>query len=255
VQKYLFVKITKKKKVATWPFSKPPVNVLSQEAYLEIANAFNSLSQRDDVQVIIFCSEGKGFLGGNDVSEINTHTKKSHPQYQQIIADCMDSIASCRHPVIGAIQGYAIGAGMVVACACDMVVASEDAWFNVPELSLGVIAGASFLMSFLPEKVVRYLCFTGDRITADDMLSLGAINYVVSRDQLMTKAEAIAEKIASQPPTALTYFKEIMNIHYNHQFGQKFQLETAYTGRVLETPEKQECLNAFFEKRKPNFDK
>jgi enoyl-CoA hydratase len=253
VQQYKFLNIAKKNKIATVTFSKPPVNALDQEAYLEIADAFNNLSQSDDIQVVIFCSEGKGFLGGNDIGEIKSHTKKSHPQYQKIIADCMESIISCRHPVIGAVQGYAIGAGTVVTCSCDLVVASEDAWFNVPELSLGVIAGASFLMSFLPEKVVRYMCYTGARLSAQEMNNLGAINFVVPREQLLVKANDVAEKIASQPPTSLAYFKEIMNIQYNHQFAQKFQLETAYTGRVLETPEKMECVDAFFEKRKPIF--
>jgi enoyl-CoA hydratase len=254
VQQYKYLKISENNKIATVTISKPPVNALNQESYLEITDAFNTLNQRDDVQVVIFCSEGKGFLGGNDISEIRSHTKKNHPQYQKIIADCMTSILECKHPVIAAVQGYSIGAGLVVASSCDMVVASEDAWFNVPELSLGVIAGASFLMAFLPEKVVRYLCYTGAHISAKEMLDLGAINFVVPREQLLAKAYEIAEKIAAQPPTALTYFKEVMNLHYNHQFANKFLLETAYTGRILDTPEKQECVNAFFEKRKPVFD-
>jgi len=254
VEKYKYLKISETEKIVTITFSKPPVNALNQEAYLEITDAFNKLNQRDDIRVIVLCSEGKGFLGGNDISEIQSHTKKSHPQYQKIITDCMGSIVECKHPVIGAVQGYAIGAGMVVAVACDLVVASEDAWFNVPELSLGVVAGASFLMAILPEKIVRYLCYTGAHISATEMLNLGAINFVVQREQLMAKANEIAGRIAAQPPTALTYFKEVLNLHYNRQYDKKFLLETAYTGRILETPEKQECVNAFFEKRKPVFD-
>lgn len=253
MEQYRFVKISEIDKTATVTFSKPPVNALNQEVYLEITDAFNKLNQRDDIRVVILCSKGKGFLGGNDINEIRSHTKINHPEYQKIITDCMVSILECKHPVIGAIQGYSIGAGMVVAVACDLVVASDDAWFNVPEISLGVIAGASFLMAALPEKVVRYLCYTGAHISAPEMLNLGAVNFVVSREQLMAKANEIAGKIVSQPPTAVTYFKEVMNMHYNHQFDKKFLLETAYTGRILGTPEKQECIDAFFEKRKPVF--
>jgi len=254
VQQYKYLAVSEIDKIATVTFSKPPVNALNLESYLEITDAFKSLNQRDDIQAVIFCSEGKGFLGGNDIDEIRSHTKKTHPRYQKIISDCMVSILECKHPVIGAVQGYSIGAGMVVAISCDLVVASDDAWFNVPELSLGVIAGASFLMAALPEKIVRYLCYSGAHISAAEMLNFGAINFVVPREQLIVKVNEIAGKIASQPPASLTYFKEVMNIHFNHQFEKKFLLETAYTGRILETAEKQECLDAFFEKRKPFFD-
>lgn len=248
-----FTKIEVKNRIARVTYHKPPVNATNGEAYRELTEVFGELSARDDISAVLFCSEGKGFMGGNDVAEIKGHTKAAHPQYQKLISDCMTSVIQCRHPVICAVQGYAIGAGLVFAASSDIVVASDDAWFNLPEITLGIVAGASFAMTVLPEKIVKYLCFTGNRLTAQEMLQYGAVNFVTPRDRLMDKAEEIAARIAEMPPATLTYFKEVIGLFYNHQCDQKFQLETAYTGRVLETPEKEEAVNAFFEKRKPNY--
>lgn len=248
-----FTTVETQGRIAKVTFCNPPVNATNEAAYRELTEVFRELSARDDISVVIFCSKGKGFMGGNDVGEIRGHTKAQHPKYQKVLSDCMVAVMQCRHPVICAVQGYAIGAGLVFAAASDLVVASDDAWFNLPELTLGIVAGASFAMTVLPEKVVKYLCFTGNRLTAREMQQYGAVNYVVPRDSLMEKAGEIAGRITEMPPTALTYFKEAVGMLYNHQCDVKFQLETAYTGRVLETPEKEEAVNAFFEKRKAKY--
>lgn len=251
---YTYIRREIKDQIAVITYSNGKVNAIGAQGYKEIAHAFQEINGRNDVRVVIFKTQGKGFLGGNDVADIRDHNRENHPAYQKLVGDAVMSIINCKVPVIGMIQGYAIGVGTVITAAFDVAVASENAWFNMPELSLGVVAGASFAMTMLPEKVVRYMCFTGEKLSAYEMYEYGAVNFVVPLEELEKKVFAIAEKIKEQPPFATSLFKECMNMHYNHQSDKKFQLETAYTGRLFGTEEKIESAAAFFEKRKPRYN-
>lgn len=229
------------------------VNAMCEESYREMAVTFGEVSKDPDVRCVIFRTEGKGFIGGNDVGEIAAHNRTNHAAYQAVVGHAVCSIMKCKVPVIAAVQGYTIGVGFVMAAACDLVVASERAWFNLPELSLGIIAGTGFIKTVIPEKVVQYLCLTGDRIKAQQLMAYGGINFVVPPDELMCKAIEIAKKIAAQPPQTVKAHKEWIQKCYNNQCAEKFEMETVFTGRLLETPERRECMQAFYEKRPAQF--
>ena len=250
---YQYYKVEVADHIAVVTFQNAPVNAMNAAAYRETAQVFREVGQRPDVRCMIFRTEGKGFIGGNDVSEISGHNRSNHAAYQEIVGNGVCAIQDCAVPVIGVVQGYAIGVGLIMAIVCDLVVASERAWFNLPEVSLGITAGTSFVMTALPEKLVKYLCLTGNRLTAQEMLSYGAVNFVTPPEQLMDKAMELAQKIAGQPPHTVRDYKAWSKFCYNHQSAEKFQLETVYTGRLLETAEKEECVKAFFEKRSPQF--
>ena len=237
--------------IAVVCYYNPPVNAINSEVYDAFTDLFHRLDARDDINVVVLKTKGKGFMAGNDIKDLKTHTPKSHAAYQQKLIDAFESIVQCRYPVIGEVQGYALGAGFVFAACCDMVIASDDAYFALPEISLCVISGVGYALKMLPECAARYICMTGLPLKADEMLNFGAINKVVGRDCLEEETMKIAERIASLPPHAVTYMKELMNQHCNHEHRRKFKLEDAYTGRLFGLSEKEEAVNAFLEKRQP----
>lgn len=250
---YQYVKTEVSGHVAVVTYCNPPVNAMNAAAYREIAAVFQEVGQRRDVRCVVFRTEGKGFIGGNDVGEIAGHNRANHAAYQELVGRGVCAIQDCAVPVVAAVQGYAIGVGLIMAMVCDLVVASQRAWFNLPEISLGIPAGTSFMMTALPEKLVKYLTLTGERLTAQEMLAYGAVNFVVPPEELEAKAMALAEKIAAQPPRTVRDYKLWAKKCYNHQSAEKFEIETVYTGRLLETEEKEECLRAFYEKRPARF--
>lgn len=240
-------------RIAVVTYCNPPVNTTDLEAYSSFTAMFRSLNLRDDVSVVILRTEGKGFMAGNNINEIKGHTVESHANYQEHLIDTFESIGNCRYPVICAVQGYALGAGFAFPAACDLIVASDDAYFALPEITLAVISGVGYALKMFPECIARYACMTGEHISAREMLACGAINKVVPRERLMDEVLQIARRLASMPPHALSYMKEVLNQHCNHEHRRKFQLEDAYTSRLFALPEKQEAASAFLEKRTPQY--
>lgn len=243
-----------KDRIATVTYCNPPVNTTNLAAYGAFTSIFHDLDLRQDVNVVILRTEGKGFMAGNDIKEIKTHTPESHADYQQHLIDAFEAITQCRYPVICAVQGYALGAGFAFPAAADLIVASEDAYFALPEITLAVISGVGYAMKMMPDCVARYAAMTGEHISAQEMLACGAINYVVPREQLMDKTMQIARRLAKMPPHALVYMKEVLNQHANYEHRRKFKLEDAYTARLFGMPEKLEAASAFLEKREPNYN-
>ncbi len=236
-------------KIAWITYSKPPINAMNAEAYQEMAEVFRENGKRKDIRCIILKAEGKGFIGGNDINEIAGHTKKNHAEYQAIVGSAIAAIQACELPVIAMVKGYAIGSGMLVALACDIVFADETAWFSLPEVQFGIIAGMSFAMNDIPKKLVYYMCLTGEKVRAEQFLQYGAVNVVTKPEELREKTLCAAEKIAGQPPKTVRLFKQCTGMWYDNRSVEKFNMETVFTHEILETEEKAECIKAFFEKR------
>lgn len=250
-RKYVSIEVSDH--IAVITFDHAPVNAMNIQAYTEVTSAFEEVGKNRDVRCVIFRTEGKGFIGGNDIDEIVGHSRENHSDYQATVGRCGSSILNCPVPVIGAVQGYTIGVGVVLAMVCDLVVCSEKAWFKLPEISLGMVAGTSFVMRALPEKLVKYLCLTGNRLSATEMMGYGAVNLVVKPEDLMDKTMELAKQIAAQPPRTVRVFKDWYRKCDAAQSEKYFDLETVYTGLLLETPERIECLTAFQEKRPAKF--
>ena len=235
-------------------YHQPPVNAFNGEAYKEMAAVFHETGTKKGVRCIIFRTEGKGFIGGNDVNEIAGHTRENHSGYQDLVGGAVMAVYNCPVPVIARVQGYAIGAGMVAALACDLVVASRNAWFSLPEVSLDIVAGSSFVMMDIPRKLLYHMCLTGERVYAQQLCEQGAVNRVTDPEELDRVTMQIAEKVAAMPPKAVKLFKECTKRIYGYHPDEFFRLETVYTDELLGTREREECMKAFFEKRKPVYE-
>jgi len=234
--------------------NKPPVNSFNRQLYHEVKETFQSIGKMDDVWVVILRAEGKNFSTGNDVNDfLMLNTPESAVAYARFVSDCATSIYECPVPVIGAINGKALGAGIVMASCCDILVAAENALFSLPEIKVGIVGAACFLSRLLPQHLVRYLSFSGDMMTAEQLKHYGALLKVVPENQLRETAMEIAGHLTKNPPLTLRGFKLAMNQNENARLKEKYAVEIGYGKELMGTDDIKEAVGAFLEKRKPLF--
>jgi enoyl-CoA hydratase len=238
--------------VAELVLDNPPVNALGSAGWRAFAEAMTALGLRADVQCVVIRAEGRGFQAGVDVKELAAHPER----IVDVNRGCYDSFAAiydCPVPVISAVHGFCLGGGIGIAGSSDLVIASEDASFGLPEIDRGALGAATHLMRLVGMQKTRRMLYTGESIDAHEMLRLGAVESVVPRARLRDEAMALARKIAGKSPRALRLAKwslngiELLDVKKSYRFEQGFTLEL-YT-----SPDSQEARDAFVEKRDARF--
>lgn len=232
--------------------NRPPINALTFDMYDDIKKMFSSIHDMDDVRVVILKADGKIFSAGNDVNEFTT-VQDRFTEYVETIKSCVASVYSCRVPVIASVHGYVMGAGLALAACCDMLVASDDAEFGIPEIKVGLIGAAEFADLLVPRKVLNYMALTGNPISAKDIQQYGGIHKVVPKEELMDATWEVANELLEVGPIALRYFKEALQTNLNANLLPKYTHELSYTKKYLETDDFKEAIAAFLEKRKPQY--
>lgn len=243
-------------KLVTLTLNKQPLNICEQNFYREITQAFQEIdAMTEDVAAVLVVSGCKHFCAGGDLEEIQAcSTQENVDAIAGAAAGCMASIYNCRYPVVAAVNGKAIGAGLAIALCCDVVIAAEDAKFSLPEITAGYIGASEFLEMAIPRRLARYYIFTGDILTAREMKQWGAVLDVVPPEELLDRARATACKIASgASPLALAYFKEAMNHNDGERLVEKYAYEAQYTLKYNGSEDCKENFRSFKEKRKPVF--
>ena len=204
------VSVVIKSGVAEVYIDHPPVNAPDSTGWNKIAETISELGRNDDVGCIILSAKGKGFCAGADIKELAADGSL----ITQVNAGCWNAFAAihdCQVPVVAACHGYVLGGGIGLAGSCDIIVASDDASFGLPEIDRGALGAASHLMRMFPIQKVRKMLFTGEPIDAAEAYRLGALEWIGPRDELMQAARAIAASIASKSPKAMRLAKECMN--------------------------------------------
>jgi len=216
------------------------------------------MAGRDDkVHVIVITGAGeKAFCAGAD---INMFTKWNTADAIASIKSEKREVQNVRElikPVIAMVNGLALGGGCELALACDIIVASEKARFGLPEVSVGVIpggGGTQVLPRLVGEKKAKELILTGDLISAEEALSLGMINKVVSHDQLRDAVEKIAEKIKAKSSVILELAKIAVNKSLDTPLSVGVESEKELFAMCFGTDDQKEGARAFLEKRKPDY--
>ncbi len=238
--------------VAEVVIDNPPVNALGSRAWREFADLLAELGRRDDVQCVVIRAEGRGFQAGVDVKELAADPGL----IVEVNRGCYDTFAAiydCPVPVISAVHGYCLGGGIGIAGSSDIVLASEDASFGLPEIDRGALGAATHLMRLVGMQKTRRMLYTGESISADEAYRLGALEAVVPREKLRDEALELARKIAAKSPRALRLAKwslngiELLDPKKSYRFEQGFTLE------LYASPDSQEARSAFVEKRDPSF--
>jgi enoyl-CoA hydratase len=241
--------------IATVTFDRPPVNAVDRQSREELIQVFDALSDRDDVRAIILTASGKYFSAGADVKERPSLTKEpgDFPRHNRLTREFFYAITDCAKPVIAAVNGPAMGAGVGMMLACDIMLAADDAWFSMPELDVGLAGGGRFLMQHFSRAQARYMYFTARRIPASEFHRLGIIQACVTRDELMPAATEIAREIAAKSPIAMRWVKRAFNTVEEMPMREGYRFEQSVTVDLSKTEDAREAQRAFVEKRKPEF--
>ncbi len=256
-----YIKFEIKDHIGIVTLDRPPVNSINLQMYGEIKETFETINTLNDVRVVVISSACHVFSSGNDINEFNDIKLGEAAEryveiaetYGQSVNDCMQSIYNCRVPLIAAVNGAAVGAGLAIAACCDLIVASEGAQFVLPEIKVGVLGAAGFLAQLVPEKVVRYAALTGNPLSAEEIRQYGGIHRVVPAAQLLEAAMALAQEFLQVGPLALRYYKQAINENVDARLPQKYSLELEYTKKYVQSEDMAEAIAAFVEKRKPNY--
>ena len=230
----------------------PPVNALDSAGWTKLAETIVSLGSDEEVRVIVLGAEGRGFCAGVDVKEL----AKDSSLITKVNKGCYDAFAAihdCPVPVIGACHGFVLGGGIGLVGSCDLIVSSDDASFGLPEIDRGALGAASHLMRMFPVQKVRKMLFTGEPISAQEAYRLGALEAIVTREELMPRAREIARSIAAKSPKAMRLAKESMNGIELLDVKRSYRFEQGFTLELYTSPDSQEARDAFVEKREASF--
>jgi enoyl-CoA hydratase len=203
------------------------------------------------VRCVVLAAAGRMFSAGADVKELSERTTETALSRSMVSRGCFDAIRRCPVPVVAAVNGHAIGAGAVVASCCDIIVASEDATFSLPEILVGVMGGTRHMARVLPEKMVRYLAMTGRRVDARTVERFGGIQAVVELGKLRDTALDLAKEIATRSPSTVRLMKEAINLTEDMPLNEGYRIEQLFTTIASSMPDSKEAALAFIEKRPP----
>lgn len=229
------------------------LNALNREMRAEIREAFERCKQKDSVRVVIIKGEGdKAFCAGVDIGEF----EETAPHEFAEISKVFTTPANFPKPVIAAIDGYALGGGMELSLACDFRIATRRSQLGQPEINLGLIPGGGGTQR-LPRIVgltkAKELVMTGKQISAEEAKEFGIINKVVTTEKLEEEVVDFAKELTKGPLIALRVAKEVMNKGTEISLEAALQLERQGFSLLLRTADAEEGIEAFLEKRKPEF--
>ena len=241
--------------VATVTLDRPPVNALGRAIREELLATFDSLHDRDDVRVVILAANGRTFCAGADIKErtLLTGAPGEYRELNRLVREVFYSVIQCSKPVIAAVNGPALGAGFAMALCCDLIVASEEAVFGMPEVDVGLAGGVKFLQRYFTPSQSRMLLITGRRVPASELYRLGVVQAVVPAGRLLAEARTLADEIAQKSPLAVRMLKTSFNAVENLSLEDGYRIEQDMTIELSKSEDAQEAKRAFVEKRKPVF--
>jgi len=255
MQQYTQLKLEVENHIAVVTLNNPPVNALSRTMNDEIIHVMDWISETPDVRVVVIASGMKVFCAGADLKgraevikgpgDMSAHSRRTR--------ECFHSIRECAKPVIVALNGHSLGAGLGIAASADILVASENATLALPEIDVGLMGGASHAMRLFGHTKLRRMVFTGCRVPASELYRLGVVEACVAPDELMPTAMALAHEIASKSPIASTMAKQTLNAIENMSLRDGYRYEQDMTAAISKTEDAQEAKRAFLEKRAPVF--
>jgi enoyl-CoA hydratase len=234
--------------------ARPPVNAVNDTMYTEIRELFSSVGRiAPQANAVVLAGRGRHFCGGNDLDEFLTMDSGNARDRMFHVRSAFFAIQDCPVPVVGAVHGAALGTGLAIAASCDIVVASADARFGLPEITVGVMGGARHLARLAPQPLVRRMFFTGEPVTAAELYRVGGIDQVVEPGAVEETALALAAKIARHSPTALRVGKRALNAIETMDLKPGYEHEQSWTGWLSDHPDSKEAIRATRERREPRY--
>jgi len=245
--------------LATLTLNRPDaMNSLTPKTLYELRDVTAYLCTRRNVWAVIVEGQGKHFSTGMDVSVIQERldqSEQANREYLLSLQQCLDDLESLEKPTIAKLQGFCIGGGLILALCCDFRIASQRTIFSLPEvkLGMGVIMGTQRVTRVAGVAATKEIILLGKRFNANDAQSYGLVNRVVPPDELDAAVAALAEKFQQLPPRTVGIAKRIINVGHNLSMRESQNLEIDAQAESLDSPDLQEALESYLEKRRPQF--
>lgn len=238
--------------IAVVTFDAPPVNAQSKEFMEELIAVFDELNHTKGVRCVVLTGNGKCFSAGADIKgrakqsewapgDINRHLRRAR--------EVGFVIMEMNIPVIAAVNGPALGAGMGLAICSDIIVASTKAVFGLPEIDIGLMGGVRHTMRVFPIGLTRRMVLTGYRVPAEELYRRGLIEACVEPEELMDTAMEMARNMASKSPTAIKLAKRALNTVETMGLKDGYRFEQNLTVEMTGHADSKEAMAAFLEKR------
>lgn len=244
-------------KTAIISLNRPPANALSKELLLELDEVLTELATNDDVRVVVVKGEGKFFCAGADIREFTTFSSKEKAyELARNGQKLMDKIEQYPKPVIASIHGAALGGGLELAMSCHIRLVAENAKLGLPELSLGIIpgfAGTQRLPKFVGTEKALEMMITSEPITGIEAIKYGLALRAYPEEELFSETMKLAKKFERKSPSSVKAILDLLTYTKTDQFSTGVEKEATLFSEVFQTEDAKEGIQAFIEKRQPNF--
>ena len=259
--------------VANLVLSRPDeLNTMSRDFWVELGDVLEEINKNSEVRVVVMSSTGKHFCAGMDLSafsngvdNIPDEKKPDHARIGEAVyrvakelQGYITSLEKIRVPVIAAIHGGCIGGAVDLVTACDIRLASKDAFFCIQEINIGMAADVGTLQrlpKIIPDSKMREMAYTGRRMYADEAKETGLVSDTYeSQEEMLAAANELAKVIASKSPVAIYGLKAVMNYSRDHSVREGLEYNALWSGAMLSQKDMTEAITANMEKRDASFN-
>ncbi|MEZ4375777.1 MAG: enoyl-CoA hydratase family protein [Polyangiaceae bacterium] len=242
--------------IASVVMQNPPVNALPVRGWFELARQVTEAGQNPAVRVVLLRAEGRGFNAGVDIKEM-----QATAGFDALLGAnrgcyaAFKAVYECDVPVIAAVHGYCLGGGIGLVGNADLIVASEDATFGLPEVKQGALGAATHLARLVPQHRMRAMVYTAETATAAELHAFGSVLKVVPKSELVACALEVAHKIAQHSNTVIRAAKKCLNGIDPVDVNKSYRFEQGFTFELNLSGVSDEARDAFVEKRDAQFSK
>ncbi|MFH1688238.1 MAG: enoyl-CoA hydratase-related protein [bacterium] len=246
-------------RIARVTFNRPGIhNAFNGTVITEMADVFDRIAGDDSLRVVLLTGQGKSFCAGADLNWMRGVIKQSFEENlaeSNLLAELFWKIYTCRLPVIGRINGAAIGGGTGFVAVCDISIAARSAKFSFSEVKIGVVPACigPYVVKKMGEGKARELFITGERMNGDRAYEVGLVNFVVDDEQLDDAVNALIKSVLSSGPKAVAMAKNLVSAVPGMQPEQFKPFTAEMIAKLRVSDEGQEGMDAFLNKRKPNW--
>ncbi len=231
------------------------MNALNQTLLIELMDALQAFDNDRSIGAMVITGNEEAFAAGADITEMaeKSMTEMTEGDFTVIFA----RITHLNKPIIAAVSGWALGGGCEIALSCDMIVASDNAKFGQPEITLGVVPGAGGtqrLTRAVGKAVAMEMILNNRTLSANEALQYGLVNRVFPTGRCLDEAITLAQAISSRAPLAVRLAKKLINLSYERSLSEGLRQERQEFYRLFSTDDQKEGMNAFIEKRKPHWN-
>lgn len=250
--------VTRRGKVQWICINRPEsLNALNPDLLQSVVNQFGAIARDSTIGAVVITGAGpKAFVAGADIRAMSQLGPRAIAEYVELGQRTMRLIETCEVPVIAAVNGFALGGGLELALACDLILCAESAKLGQPEVNLGIIPGFGGTQRLIQRCGIgqtRRLCYSGELITAAEALSIGVADKVIPDGSFEEQVMAFADLITSKAPLAVRGTKKVINRAQETVLLSGLRLEVEEFLRLFATADREEGMAAFLEKRKANF--